>query len=250
MANPAMFETDPTLAWGFYGHRLQLYQDTVPHRGMHILANWLRTWPQKGFVFTSNVDGQFQKAGVDASSIVECHGSIHHLQCSQLCSTSLHRIHDPSNVIAPEAEAEAESTVDGTVHLDLHVDVNSMRVSEKKLPRCVQHDCNALARPNILMWGDWGWVSDRTDEQHERFEQWSSLCRMRNSRVVVIEVGAGTSLPTIRLRSENFVQYDPERRFLIRINPREPHVYQQYTPGIGLAGNAQTIIEAIDQELQ
>ena len=32
-----------------------------------------------GFVFTSNVDGQFQKAGF-RGNVLECHGSIHHLQ--------------------------------------------------------------------------------------------------------------------------------------------------------------------------
>src|SRR3712207_5697228 len=30
IANPASFETDPSLAWGFYGHRLALYRATVP----------------------------------------------------------------------------------------------------------------------------------------------------------------------------------------------------------------------------
>jgi NAD-dependent SIR2 family protein deacetylase len=29
-ASPATFERDPHLAWGFYGHRLQLYRNTQP----------------------------------------------------------------------------------------------------------------------------------------------------------------------------------------------------------------------------
>jgi len=33
MANPEWFEADPHLAWAFYGDRLHLYRDTVPHRG-------------------------------------------------------------------------------------------------------------------------------------------------------------------------------------------------------------------------
>ena len=33
------------------------------------------------FVFTSNVDAQFSKAGFEASRIKECHGSLHFLQC-------------------------------------------------------------------------------------------------------------------------------------------------------------------------
>lgn len=35
------------------------------------------------FVVTSNVDGHFQKAAYSDNHIYECHGSIHHLQCTQ-----------------------------------------------------------------------------------------------------------------------------------------------------------------------
>ncbi|WP_322049658.1 Sir2 family NAD-dependent protein deacetylase, partial [Paraburkholderia sp. J67] len=31
IANPAVFSSDPRLAWGFYGHRLKLYRATQPH---------------------------------------------------------------------------------------------------------------------------------------------------------------------------------------------------------------------------
>jgi hypothetical protein len=37
IASPHYFETDPALAWGFYGHRLNLYRSTVPHEGFRIL---------------------------------------------------------------------------------------------------------------------------------------------------------------------------------------------------------------------
>nr|VFK03587.1 MAG: Sir2 family protein [Candidatus Kentron sp. H]VFK03900.1 MAG: Sir2 family protein [Candidatus Kentron sp. H]VFK06621.1 MAG: Sir2 family protein [Candidatus Kentron sp. H] len=43
MANPLWLETDPALAWGFYGHRLHLYRDTVPHAGFQILRGCLET---------------------------------------------------------------------------------------------------------------------------------------------------------------------------------------------------------------
>ena len=32
-ANPYFFEKHPNLAWGFYGHRLNLYKNTLPHKG-------------------------------------------------------------------------------------------------------------------------------------------------------------------------------------------------------------------------
>jgi NAD-dependent SIR2 family protein deacetylase len=40
MANPALFHDDPTLAWGFYGHRLKLYREIEPHVGFAILQRW------------------------------------------------------------------------------------------------------------------------------------------------------------------------------------------------------------------
>src|SRR5688572_19817664 len=40
MANPVWFARDPELAWGFYGHRLQLYRETHPHEGFSLLRSW------------------------------------------------------------------------------------------------------------------------------------------------------------------------------------------------------------------
>ena len=37
MANPAWFSANPQLAWAFYGHRLKLYRQTMPHQGFHQL---------------------------------------------------------------------------------------------------------------------------------------------------------------------------------------------------------------------
>jgi NAD-dependent SIR2 family protein deacetylase len=88
IANPAAFASDPALAWGFYGHRLQLYRDTVPHAGFAILRDLAARMPGGAFVFTSNVDGQFQRAGFEEAQIVECHGAIDQLQCTLPCSNA------------------------------------------------------------------------------------------------------------------------------------------------------------------
>lgn len=85
LADPVHFAQDPELAWGFYGHRLALYRNTTPHKGFDILAGWARSMPAGAWVFTSNVDGQFQRAGFDAERVAEVHGSIHHLQCLLPC---------------------------------------------------------------------------------------------------------------------------------------------------------------------
>ncbi len=193
LANPAWFERDPGLAWGFYGHRLHLYRSTSPHRGFDLLLEIAAAMPGGWFVFTSNVDGQFQAAGFDPERIVECHGSIHHLQCCKPCS--------------PAIWDAAGTTVE--------VDPDTMR-ARPPLPRCP--GCGGLARPNILMFGDWSWLPSRTARQEQRFEAW--LRTAKKSRLAVIEIGAGTAVPTVRMLSERMA-VGPGAR-LVRINPREP----------------------------
>lgn len=63
VASPRTFVRDPGLAWGFYGHRLDLYRRTVPHTGFRLVRAWGERMLNGAFVFTSNVDGQFQRAG-------------------------------------------------------------------------------------------------------------------------------------------------------------------------------------------
>ncbi len=42
-----------------------------------------------GFVFTSNVDGHFQRAGFDPERIVEVHGSFDGMQCIDACGIGI-----------------------------------------------------------------------------------------------------------------------------------------------------------------
>ena len=35
MSNPIWFHNDPEQAWGFFGHRLNLYRETLPHAGFN-----------------------------------------------------------------------------------------------------------------------------------------------------------------------------------------------------------------------
>ncbi|MCW3099680.1 MAG: NAD-dependent deacetylase [Chthonomonadaceae bacterium] len=52
LAQPYWFRRDPELAWGFYGHRLNLYRKTAPHVGFEILRRWAAAKPGGAFVFT------------------------------------------------------------------------------------------------------------------------------------------------------------------------------------------------------
>ena len=89
MANPIWFTTNPPMAWAFYGHRYNLYKNTIPHDGFKMLLDLVKEKNDNYFIFTSNVDGQFQKAGFDSDKIIECHGSISHFQCLYNCSKNI-----------------------------------------------------------------------------------------------------------------------------------------------------------------
>lgn len=193
LANPRWFRNDPPLAWGFYGHRLDLYRRTAPHAGFGILARWAASLPHGAFVFTSNVDGHFQKAGFPEERIVECHGSFALLQCRDGCGA-------------------APSSASG---LSVNVDLTTFRAREP-LPRC--SGCGAIARPNILMFGDFGWDSRRTEEQEERLDDWLAAV---DGPLVIVELGAGLAVPSVRFFSERLAS--SRDATLIRINPRDAH---------------------------
>lgn len=190
IASPDAFRRDPRLAWGFYGHRLRLYRGARPHRGFDVLKRWVQRAAQGGFVFTSNVDGQFQAAGFDARHLYECHGSIHWLQCLRPCSSAVWS----ADELQPEIDGQRCAWLG-------------------ELPSCPH--CGGLARPNILMFDDWGWHGERYDHQAQQLGIWLSGV----SRPVVIELGAGAQVPSVRHFSESLCERAGAR--LIRINPRD-----------------------------
>jgi NAD-dependent SIR2 family protein deacetylase len=215
IADPEHFATDPELAWGFYGHRLGLYRATAPHSGFGVLARWAQRLPTR--VFTSNVDGQFQVAGLPG--VAECHGSIHFLQCLLDCGQPVW----PADDVAVE------------------VDPETMRAAPP-LPSCPA--CGGLARPNILMFGDTGWVADRSAEQVREHTAWLRALRSAGRRPAVVEIGAGTAIPTVRREAE---VASAASGALVRINPSEPDV--RHGRGVGLAGPAAATLHALDERL-
>jgi NAD-dependent SIR2 family protein deacetylase len=210
-ANPVHFERDAAFGWGFYGHRARLYRETTPHAGFALLLRWSKRLGLPCFVVTSNVDGQFQKAGFAEEQVLEVHGSIHHLQCTEPCCGTIW--------------ANAE---------DVPVDEASMRA--RRIPRCVR--CHGVARPNILMFGDGAWLSSRTEAQALRFEAW--LAERGEEPLVILELGAGTAVPTIRWHSERLGARPGST--LVRVNPREPDVRP---PHLSIPSGALEALEGI-----
>lgn len=215
-ANPAYFRNDPAFAWGFYGHRLNLYRATVPHQGFQILKKWISDRNLPYFIVTSNVDGQFQKAGFEESNILEIHGSIHKLQCMRPCT--------------PQAWPN---------HEQIEVDKTCMRAFS--LPLCPY--CGGICRPNILMFEDASWIPERVVDQRVRFR--SLIKEHRKKKIVIIEIGAGTVISNIRMMTEMLAKEDIGRH-IIRINPRDAKIGKKH---VALQCGALEAIKKLDELL-
>ena len=195
---------------------MALYRNTIPHDGFHILKKWADNLDFGYSVFTSNVDGQFQKAGFDTQRIVECHGSIHHLQCIDGCLSAIWGTTEFSPLV-DETKCELMNATPTSPH------------------------CGSIARPNILMFSDCDWIVDRTEQQHSRQQLFLSKVK----RPLVIEMGAGTHIPSVRHFNHRII-HDYGGR-LIRINPTDCKVP---TPmDIGLKMSALEALRLIDAEL-
>jgi len=215
IASPEAFRQNPRLAWGFYGHRLALYRKTVPHDGFQILRRWASGMRNGAYVFTSNVDGHFQQAGFADSRVVECHGSINFLQCLHNCTGS-----EPfgADHLAPAIDEE-----------------NCLWIGD--LPRCLH--CGGIARPNILLFNDIEWQSRWYDMYQERMNVWAAR---QAGRILVVELGAGNAIPTVRRFGERL------GRPLIRINTID--VQGDRPDVIRLQGGALPVLRSLEALVQ
>lgn len=220
VASPKTFVSNPALAWGFYGHRLALYRRTVPHGGFAILKKWMYRATLGGRVFTSNVDGQFQKAGFTSEQMHECHGSIHRLQCMDDCLSDVWR----ADAFVPVLDEDRCLLLNAP-------------------PVCPI--CGGMARPNILMFGDWNWVNSRQQMQRRLETNWLDTLAQGQCNVVVVEIGAGTAIPSVRNFSHRISQQYGAR--IVRINPTEPQVPSSHD--IGIAAGALATLMGIDAAL-
>ena len=182
IATPDSFRTDARLAWGFYGHRLNLYRNTEPHEGFSILKT-LAESKKDYVVVTSNVDGAFQKAGFDPAKIYEVHGTIYKLQCVKPCCQELWSAEEFTPVVE---------------------DCRLMN----DLPLCP--NCGKIARPNICMFGEDFWI----ETEHHSY-RCASRAVNKLYNPIILEFGAGDSIPAIRWFGERHICDLP----LIRVNP-------------------------------
>lgn len=216
----------------------------------------------KGFhIFTSNVDAHSYDI-FNPEEIYDCHGNIELWQCSdRYCEKSgawrapLNKtpfVVDPKSMRAPQMtdtisveenvlSEQDEDTNDSVAHIGQtkgsgeRSDMLKFMPETKETlwtqetgcnwPRC--HLCDSWARPAILMFGDFGWKYDRSQEI--RYDTWMDtvleMCKEKELKVCILEIGCGFNVPTCRFVSETMVDEVIPRgseATLIRVNLDDP----------------------------
>ena len=206
MSNPSWFNkpqgnnaahNTANFGYAFWAYRYEAYTSAAPHQGYTIANQWSELANVKSsFSFTSNIDGHWIKSGWDASKVIECHGSIDYMQCIKNCSA---RIWPTNGALKLKVDPTTDCVID-------------------PLPSCP--DCAQLARPNVLMFGDWGYFGEHLDEQTARYKQFSRDLSASKGKLLIIELGAGTAVPTVRYESQRSFTDHRWTSNLIRINPQ------------------------------
>ncbi|ETW03386.1 hypothetical protein H310_04864 [Aphanomyces invadans] len=265
------------LFYGFWGDCFNMYRDTKGHAGYDILRKWKELVCAKGggaimaalladqsskfhvgdvtndpfFVYSSNVDAHFHQH-FSVNEVYEIHGTTEYWQCAG----------------ATDGVAPCQGTWELPRDFRFTVDKASMLAQlPSPLPPFLQcPQCHGPARPNVLMFGDKSWIPNDRDEA--RYVAWEAaveeaLVRDRSKRLVVLEIGCGMRVPSVRMECE-MVARDIEEKTQstnqvrhIRINPMDadatPSPTLQHIPSTGLAAlsvmdhHMNTVILATDR---
>lgn len=240
MSDDKWFTEDPCFAWGINYLQRSLYNKTQPHEGFDILLKWQKELKKPFFVFTSNIDGQFEKAGFPADQVVACHGDLHHMQCTvRTCKpvdSNMSRVWEAS-CLPQDLESE--------------IDEGSLRFQNPALleqPGFRCPTCASLARPNVWFCRDRNYVP-RPDAValRDEYNKWLQRLQEAGKRLVVIECGGGLAIPSVRIEAEDAVAAAGEGSLLLRLNPGNCRVPER---AVGLAFGAAEGLRLMDAALQ
>jgi len=242
MSQPSWFTTDPRLAWAFWHFRHQAYTKGAPHAGYELLKKWGQKMQHGFFSVTSNIDGHWERT-IGETLIFECHGAVTYTQFLdggeeppwRTVDAQIEALDIPEWNLAPgegvevqtsgsEAWVPATVAPEGDVISEAGVRLKATAVRKPNgedlcrvrascpLP---SEDGRAL-RPNVLMFGDWSVDTTRINGQERRFDAWFDALP-KECKLVVIEIGAGTAVSTIRRIGEGSARRMINSTF-IRIN--------------------------------
>jgi len=274
VCSPTTLVKDPALFYGFELGSLVKYKKTPPHEGYSILKSWhdqiidrnkdvieklqslqksnstqthtSPTLPRNNFVVTSNVDGHFERVGFASSEVSQIHGTLHKFQCAGVPNTG------KQSFLLFSRGPCCNDLWDAPTEDLFQIDESTMR--------CTFNDGNSyvkckfckdgVGKPNIYLFGDGkGFVEHPEIVKYHTYSTWKEsvlqlLKENKDLRVVVIEIGSGLRVPSIRKRCEEFYGSCPSQCEFIRINPEFPDNKITHSPTIPIK---ETCLKALQQ---
>lgn len=213
MCHSKWFSQDPRLAWGFWQYSTRAYQSAKPHHGYSLVQEWARRAALGTFSITSNIDRHWEASNWDQDRIVEFHGAVDWLQCSQPCCPA---------VWAAEVATEQGDSGRPAVAAD-EEDGAALHRFQGEMPRC--RNCGAVARPAVQMFGgDAAFSKERRSTQLARYDSWLKQMAARPDydklSVVCLELGCGPAAPAVRKELEAVMRRFPAAKF-VRMNTEQ-----------------------------
>eukprot|EP00741_Cyanophora_paradoxa_P010295 tig00020516_g9964.t1 len=153
--------------------------------------------PGAAMVYTTNVDGFFVRTFPE-HMVYERHGTLATWQCAA-------RPAGGKDLSAAERKRKRASLLRLPWSHRFGVDAATRRLADPPLCSC----CARPMRPCVMMFGDKAWVGAREGAE-QAYEAWRELAieavlGRRGSRLCVLELGAGTRVPTLRKDVEYLV---------------------------------------------
>ncbi|KAG2374885.1 hypothetical protein C9374_010259 [Naegleria lovaniensis] len=266
--------------YGFWIHCAQTYSKTSSHSGYEILQKWKEKLLNKKiipkeffekqktllsdsewfkeeqhkaarnvFVYSSNVDNHFSRY-FNQEEIYNIHGHVFNWQCGKPCS-------EKSVWKVPNFK-------------EFEIDEHTMEINSKELQKLNCPHCQEHSMPNVLMFGDLGQYI-RNKEEEDRYIAWEcsveTFSREMQSRTeygntkypfVIIELGCGLRVPSVRLENE-CVLLDCDQSFLIRINVGQEELDTIHNEELKplrderilcIQGGCENILKEIDNEIE
>jgi len=191
---PEMFRRETEAeAWAYWRWRtLRALVEPAPDYTQ--LSKLLAYFEANAFVQTSNCDQLHVRAALSADRVMEIHGSLGRVQCAAGCTQRLW-------------------PVDGEF-------LERLRAEPEWVPRC--SSCKtACLRPNVMIFMDGSFVDSELQRQQTNLRDFEDACAdgldvNADKNAVVLEIGAGVVVPSIRSTAEH---KGSQGVGLIRVNP-------------------------------
>lgn len=187
--------------WAYWAKHISLNRYETP--ATQLYKELLHTLEGKDyFVITTNVDGQFRKAGFDTDRLFEAQGDYARFQCRYGCHNKLY-----------DNEEAVKIMLDQTI---------DCRIPSHLIPRCPECGCEM----DVNLRKDQYFIQDENwNDSAARYNKF--LSKVKNKPVVYLEIGVGFSTPVIIKYPFEKMVYKNSQATLLRMNKEFPEAIRE-----------------------